>query len=225
MTERKGIGDSLKEIIGKAWSAFEDPEHQKKLELERKASEASVAQAERTRRWSELRRRRVPSAIADLVVDGALKRTDALDETRARLDRLVVVLAGNPGCGKTVAACSRLEERSSGQLIRASELVELSSDWGDRHKLRELRSVGVLLLDDLGVEYRDAKMASRLDDILDARISAKLPTMITTNLTAKTFEIRYGRRVWSRLAGHGAYVELDAEDMRVTPIGSGRGGP
>jgi DNA replication protein DnaC len=175
-------------------------------------------------RWSELRRRRVPSAIADLIVDGGVKATDALAEMEARRDKLVLVLAGNPGCGKTVAACTRLQERSSGQLIRATELVELSSDWGDRHKVRELRSTGVLVLDDLGVEYRDAKMASRLDDILDARISAKLPTVITTNLTGSVFETRYGARVWSRLGGHGAYVELDAEDMRLTPIGSGRRG-
>lgn len=225
MTRRKiKGGESLEEIIARTVRSFEDPSHQEKLSREIDEKKKHAAAAKHSLELMRYRRALVPSAIAKLIASGqrSLRRTDALDELLARDSKLVIVLAGNPGSGKTVAACTRLGERDGGRLVRGTELVELGADWRDRKALAAIRSASVLVIDDLGVEYREAKLASRLDDILDARISAKLQTVITTNLAAKAFEGRYGGRVWSRLHQHGAYVELDAPDMRVTPIGVAR---
>jgi DNA replication protein DnaC len=207
--------ESLGDVISKAWSAFEDPENQERIQRKDESS-AARAEAERQRLCEkELRMRGVPKKIAELIADGAVSSTPAVFELTERKGMLLVVLAGNTGCGKTLAACTWMQDRPTGRLVRATELSEIGRGWREREELASLRRVGLLVVDDLGVEEDDRRLLQRLDDMVDARISAGYPTLMTTNLTADEFKHRYGNRIWSRLHEHGDFIELDDPDLRV----------
>src|SRR5262249_31101876 len=111
-------------------------------------------------------------------------------------DTVITCLSGNPGVGKTIAACEWLLSRRSGLFVKAPSLARI-----DRAKVPGLLNAHALVLDDLGVEYIDAKgfLSSLLDELIDHRYDLRLPTVITTNLDAAAFKERYGARVIDRI--------------------------
>ena len=82
-----------------------------------------------------------------------------------------------------------------------------------------------LVIDDLGVEYLDAKgyTQKRFDEILDERYSNFRKTLITTNLNARDFRDRYGTRIFDRiregLSSGGAFVEIGEKSYRAEKNG------
>jgi hypothetical protein len=208
----------LRAAMEKAWKAFEDPENQKRIkdiadeDKQRATENGSRLRIKKLRQWG------APKIAAELVANESVSTTAATQAVNTK--SLLQILAGNPGCGKTVAAVTILESRETGCFVRAAELVELGNHFSDRDMLSRYRSTGVLVIDDLGVEYRSEQMICRLDELLDSRAAANLPTVITTNLTAEEFRGRYEERIWSRINQFGDYHELDEPDLRVTPIGS-----
>lgn len=211
---------SLKAAMQKAWAAFENPENQKRVKAIADEEKARAADRGNSARIKKLRRWGAPKIAAELVANEGVDENAAVRAVQS--GKLLYILAGNPGCGKTVAAVSRLEDRETGLFVRAAELVELGSHFSDRDLLSKYRRCGVLVVDDLGVEYRSEQMICRLDELIDSRASSGLPTIITTNMTAAEFRIRYQERIWSRIHQFGDYVELDDPDLRVTPIGAKR---
>lgn len=137
------------------------------------------------------------------------------------------VLSSSPGLGKSVAAAYALfqhsEDRSpSGHTRRlwwpASTIARVDGYDGT---LDALARVGVLVVDDLGVEYSDkgGHLNSRLDELLDARYANYRRTIITTNLGREAFKARLGERVVDRIreAGPNAFLELRGKSMRGAP--------
>lgn len=135
----------------------------------------------------------------------------------------IVVLSGLPGCGKTTAAAWWLlqpRERvpyvgtSSARFIDATGLAR----WPkyDNAEMLKLTRSRALVIDDLGVEYADKKGAysSLLDEVINSRYSAELPTVITTNLPGAEFKARYGERIADRIREAGRFVELGGESLR-----------
>lgn len=214
------VGGELGAALEKAWAAFEEPENQKRMQEQSAEEKQRAAERSTALRIKKLRRWGAPKVAAELVANEGLSTTSATELVDS--DELLQILAGNPGCGKTVAAVSVLEARETGCFVRAAELVEMGNHFSDRDQLARYRRCGVLVIDDLGVEYRSEQMICRLDELLDSRASGNLPTVITTNLTAEDFRGRYEERIWSRIHEFGHYHELDAPDMRVTPIGAGK---
>lgn len=208
----------FRDAIAGAWDKFEEPGNQKKLSADQLSKKRKERERSSALRIKELRRMGLPTKIATMVANNLVHSTPAVLALEQRKAMRLIVLAGNTGTGKTVAACSLFTGKHTGFIMRATELVELGKSYGDRETLKKARSCGILLLDDLGVEYQDERMSSRLDDILDARINHRLMTVVTTNMTAQEFQRRYAERVWSRIHEHGDYVELDAPDMRITPL-------
>jgi hypothetical protein len=211
---------SLAEAISKAWDAWESPGNQKRVDDDAKTHAEQEGAKARAARLKKLILWGVPKIAASVIVYGRVDATSSVTAVRDRPTATLLVLAGNPGCGKTVAACTRIEDRETGALMRAADFVELGNGYADRDRLAALGRVGVLVLDDLGVEYHDAKMVCRIDGLLDSRAANGLPTIITTNLTSAQFQRRYEDRIWSRIVQFGDYVELDDPDLRVTPIGT-----
>lgn len=218
----KPLGGSLADAISSAWDAWEDPTNQDRLE---KLNSGKAAKDEENRiadRMRKFRRWGIPKIAAKIIAEGSVYSTPSVDAVRERSDHKLLILAGNEGCGKTVAACTRLESCETGCFVRAAELAEFGRGYADRQRLAEFRLCGVLVVDDLGVEEFDDRMICRLDELLDSRSAGGLPTIITTNLVGSEFRSRYDRRIWSRVHQFGDYVELDDPDLRVTPIGAGR---
>lgn len=88
-------------------------------------------------------------------------------------------------------------------------------------ELAHARTCDILALDDLGAEHMGENSPWRavVDDLVDARYSLNLVTVVTTNLRLQDFAKRYRQRVVDRFAEAGAVVEDPSPSLR------GRGGP
>lgn len=159
-----------------------------------------------------------------------------LADPRAR----TLIMAGRTGSGKTQAAYTLAVEAAQGcgaamigrngavrtrpLLVRAwaitRYLAELRPDgspdpgWLTRHKAR---TAELLILDDLGAETDGVTrefVRTELVQLLDDRSEARLRTIITTNLSSKAIEERFGQRFYSRLVEDAAALTFLGPDRR-----------
>lgn len=162
-------------------------------------------------------RRGVPERTALAACD--FESTSAIESSHSA-DAGLVVLAGRPGVGKSVAAALMAfrESRGNCQCLRWVQSGELARGFSyDADAFGELARVWVLVIDDLGVEYVDDKgrFLSTLEELLSKRHAKMRRTIITTNITDKaTFVARYGERLASRIAEDGAFMICAGPDMR-----------
>lgn len=100
------------------------------------------------------------------------------------------------------------------RFVDVSELQRISR-YRDED-MRPLEQCSMLALDDLGMEYADEKgsFLATLDGLINRRYRDSLRTVITTNLTAKHFRLRYGERIADRIRECGAYIELAGASLR-----------
>ncbi len=80
--------------------------------------------------------------------------------------------------------------------------------------LDSLLECDLLILDDLGAEFSTSFAASVLYNIINTRILASRPMIISTNLSLKEIETRYSDRILSRIAGHFFIKKFCGEDIR-----------
>ena len=95
--------------------------------------------------------------------------------------------------------------------VKAEDVIQL--EWSRYDSGYEY----LLIIDDLGRDYfkPDSDFGPRRwDELFDARYRDFLPTIITTNLTPKEFEARYGKRNRSRLREWGIWIEIAEKDLR-----------
>jgi DNA replication protein DnaC len=140
------------------------------------------------------------------------------------LEGRALVLAGNPGCGKTHIA-RRISRASWGKFggpkfVRgeASLVSEIraaySGDGSASAIIGHANGSGMLILDDVGVAY--VKDLAWIQEIywrlLDGRFRWGRPTLLTTNLKEKQFKERLGPRALDRLlqamGGPGGIVDM-----------------
>ena len=193
-------------------------QHQAHLaELEDEA--AAAARRARQDRLEELRLSGVPKKDRERIVHGRLDSTPALEAARAFLDSgatTILILAGPPGSGKTTASSWLVAQQGArgGLFVDQSRLVRRS-----RYKdedMAPLEGAGLLVIDDLGSEFADAKgsFLATLDGLINARYGEQRRTVITTNLASARFVARYGERIADRIREVGRFVELRAAGLR-----------
>ncbi|HWQ29146.1 MAG TPA: ATP-binding protein [Dehalococcoidia bacterium] len=117
-----------------------------------------------------------------------------------------LVLTGASGCGKThiaAAVANRLIERGQPALfvvvpdlldhLRAAYApdAELSYD----QLFEQVRNAPVLILDDLGTQSATPWAQEKLFQLINHRFNARLPTIVTTNLTLEQFDERLRTRL------------------------------
>lgn len=141
-------------------------------------------------------------------------------------DRNIVVLAGDPGCGKTVAAArwalQSTKHSARCQFVRAATFA--ASSRYDSATRERWYSAHALVLDDLGAEYLDAKgsFLVDLDELIDTFYGVMRALVITTNLRVEDtlgkpgsgFKSRYGERVIDRIRECGVWLDVAAPSMR-----------
>lgn len=160
----------------------------------------------------------VPLKDVRLIRAGGLALTGAVRALVPRPETakdVLVVLSGNNGCGKTTAASSWLLAGKGGSLfVKAAALARW--DCYDTEQMDRLLLAPRLVIDDLGVEYMDAKgrFLSVLTEVIDVRYDRSLPTVITTGLGAADFKLRYRERIIDRMREVGRFMELDGPSMR-----------
>jgi DNA replication protein DnaC len=127
---------------------------------------------------------------------------------------VMLVLSGNPGSGKTLAASKYLYDSTDGWFMDVSSLARLSRY--DNESMEEVESYGVIVIDDLGMEFDDksGSFRSLFDSIINARYSAMRKTIMTTNLDAAAFKERYGERVADRIRECGKFIVCAGASLR-----------
>lgn len=86
-------------------------------------------------------------------------------------------------------------------------------DAEDTHS--QLLSCDLLILDDLGAEFPSAYVSAALYDILNNRMLADRPTIISTNLSMKELEQRYSERFTSRITASYGMFQFLGSDIRI----------
>lgn len=133
-------------------------------------------------------------------------------------DASIVVLAGAVGVGKTVAACRWAASRSDSRplFLRLTQFEAWSRY--DKEARNRWESATSLVLDDLGTEWADIgeNFLRDLDELIDHAYSRPIPTVLTTNLTAKQVRARYGERIYSRLSEAASWNNIRGGDRRRT---------
>jgi len=207
----------------------------------REREEAVMAEKrESAERKLRLVQRGIPAKDVDALLAGGLRDTSALGISRGwwESESSVLVLSGTRGCGKTTAAAwvvaqdpkpSPLHElymegvlrgrpdmgkRKNPMFLDVTKLQRASRY--DEERMAEIEYASTLAIDDLGLEYADAKgsFTALFDGLFNTRYAEQLKTVITTNLTATDFKARYGERVADRIRECGRFVELSDPSMR-----------
>ena len=138
-----------------------------------------------------------------------------------------LLLLGNAGLGKTHAALAIAGEvlRQNYDVIYVScpdffgklEALHFGSDPnGEEEALfQTVSNADLLILDDLGTEFNSSFFLTNLYSLLNNRLGAKLPTIVTTNVTDGTLlEKLYTEKISSRLAGF-VQIKFFGNDIRV----------
>ena len=78
-----------------------------------------------------------------------------------------------------------------------------------------LTQCDLLILDDLGTEYRTQFSNSEIYNIINSRILYNKPTIISTNCSLKLIETDYSKRLVSRLWGNYRLLNFCGKDIRA----------
>ena len=83
-----------------------------------------------------------------------------------------------------------------------------------RYYERSVLGCDLLIIDDLGTEFKSAYTVACLYNIINTRILAKLPTIISTNFSSDELEDKYDQRITSRIIGEYSPLKLIGSDIR-----------
>lgn len=135
-----------------------------------------------------------------------------------------VLFHGPVGTGKSFFACAianeLLQKHVPTTITSFPRLLNLLQDSNNRQWLLDcLGNYKLVVIDDLGVERETSYAAEQIFAVIDARGRAKLPTIITTNLTKQEMEnqpsMQY-RRIFDRVREMcPAVVLIDGQSRRI----------
>ena len=158
---------------------------------------------------------RVDASLGESVRSYMSGLLDELRDYAEEFDRssASLMLFGNAGLGKTHAALAiagkALEKDfdviyvSSPDFFARLEALHFGSDPAGEEELllRTASNADLLILDDLGTEFNSGFLISTLYSLLNNRLGAKLPTIVTTNITdGSLLEKLYTEKISSRLS-------------------------
>lgn len=119
-----------------------------------------------------------------------------------------ILMRGKTGLGKThlsLSIASVVIEKgysviygSAPDLFRRIEKEHFSNS-GEDSVIEALETADLLILDDIGAEFESKFYNSVFYNIINNRLNASLPTIISTNLDLSEIKERYGDRITSRL--------------------------
>jgi DNA replication protein DnaC len=216
------VAEELHAAIAKAMRAVPEPE----------TIEAHDQQEARTQRADRLARSgcKVPDDVREAIIASNVTHRRTMQVLNAWFTdpkrEAVLVLAGNSGCGKTVALATMAALRDI-RYLGADDLNRIfAANFGEQLVNQDqIRETPLLLaLDDIGTELDETRMLPTLLEIINARVSAaRTPTVIATNLTKQEFAARYpNERLLSRMQ-RVRWVPVQGEDLRRRARPNARG--
>lgn len=88
------------------------------------------------------------------------------------------------------------------------------ADGYDKNLVAEFKKTGLLILDEIGVQYGTDSERLELFEIFNARYNAMLPTIIITNHTVEELPRILGLRIIDRLFSGAKFFELKGKSKR-----------
>ncbi len=141
------------------------------------------------------------------------------------LDSDNLLFQGGVGLGKThlsLAIAKAAIEKGYGVVYGSAQhfLSKIEAEhFGraatDDNTLELCKSCDLLILDDLGVEFSTAFTIATIHDLIDTRLCAGRPTIISTNLQFDDLEKRYTERMTSRIYGNYKRYQFIGGDVRI----------
>ena len=135
-----------------------------------------------------------------------------------------ILMYGKTGLGKThlslaianvvVSKGYNVIYSSACNLFNQLEKEKFGRLKSDESPEEMILSCDLLILDDLGSEFATAYTISEVYNIINTRILAGLPTIISTNLLYDEIGDKYNPRVYSRLIGDYQMLEFLGSDVR-----------
>lgn len=133
------------------------------------------------------------------------------------------LFTGSPGVGKTfMSNCIANELIQQGYNVvytSAAHLIQIVQKnifQKDNPAIFEaLGSADLLIIDDLGAEYRTNFSGNQLYEIINTRLIADLPMIISTNLTRLEIRDYYDERLSSRIVGNFISLTFLGQDIRL----------
>ena len=136
-----------------------------------------------------------------------------------------VLMTGETGLGKThlsLAIAGAVIEKGYGVVYGSAQKLFArmerekfgKADRPDGTTETMLETCDLLILDDLGAEYSTQLSRAQLGSLIDTRMLAGRPTVISTNLTIRELEERYSRRIASRIIGEYVILMFAGHDVR-----------
>ena len=139
------------------------------------------------------------------------------------LDSPNLIMMGNTGLGKThlsLAIAAVVTGKGYGvvygsvnNLVTKLEKEHFGRE-ADCGTLENLLTCDLLILDDLGTEFRTAFSTAEIYNIVNTRQMTKRPTIISTNLSMKELENAYSSRFTSRIIADYVRCLFQGEDIR-----------
>ena len=136
-----------------------------------------------------------------------------------------ILMKGATGLGKThlsLAIANEVIRRGYGviyvsapALLSKLEKEYFSRGTGDSNTIQMLTDCDLLIIDDLGTEFRTQFSVSQIYNLLNARMLAGKPFIINTNLTMPELEKAYSNRFVSRINGDAQKLDFLGSDLRV----------
>lgn len=134
-------------------------------------------------------------------------------------------LGGAVGLGKTFTAeCIASDWIERGKLVSyysATRLFLMLNEYYFEKKKAEhegkiqlIYAADLLIIDDLGTEFRNSFTESMFFDIINTRLREGKSTIISTNLTTSEIRDNYSERVSSRIVGNYEILEFSGGDIR-----------
>ncbi len=136
-----------------------------------------------------------------------------------------LLFVGGTGLGKTfLSACVARTVADRGysvmyetadRLFAKLEQAKFSGSEEARREVEKLKNCDLLILDDLGTEMPGQFVTASLYSLMNDRLLAAKPMVISTNLNIDELSRRYSPQIASRLRGNYAMLTFVGEDIRV----------
>lgn len=139
-----------------------------------------------------------------------------------------LILKGPVGTMKTSLAVAVLQkciqDGGSGLFVPMASLLDNIFTLKERNKeewLRyedRIRNTGILVLDDLGAEYHQDWVLSKVDAIISERYNRMRPIIATTNLSDGDLKGKYAERIIDRLRATAKVINFAGKSLRETAM-------
>ena len=134
-------------------------------------------------------------------------------------------LCGGTGLGKThlsLAIANEVLQKGYNVIYDSAINLMHTLDQEQFRKTREsedtlpaLLGCDLLILDDFGTEFDTAFSRSMLYTIINSRVNARRPMIVSTNLNSQEVKERYGDRILSRLLSSSRILPFFGKDIRL----------